>query len=462
MRALGAAVAVLLAGCFEPVPAFAPGRDASPDAPDAGAADCGAPAPGPDAGGDFFSSRGAYASAACDRLAACGLSDPSARADCVGFLEKRSPFHRPSTEESVKEGLNAFDSAAWQACLADLASLPCEAIRDAESLAISMVSTCAIDAVLPASVPVGGRCIATSNCSGASAECEKSGACEGTCASTLRGLGEACDEAHDCDPLLGACGYLPDSGWTCVAWLTTGAPCSNAQGALAGCAPGDRCDDSTLTCVALQGLGDSCSSASDCHWTLRCDAATSRCAEKLREGGACRGSGDCADGFDCAPESQACEERLREVGQSCRPGQGCSGSRCVGGTCAPRAGAGEPCDPASVLSDCAAGLACDPAAAKCRRLGAIGDPCDRTAQQPQCLVFLACRDGACAALPGLDEPCASGSHPSCAAPLFCDGSACRAPQPDGWECWSSDECESGHCQRPGDDGLAATCRKACF
>ncbi|MGC4120637.1 MAG: hypothetical protein QM765_39880 [Myxococcales bacterium] len=457
MRATALALLlVALPACFQASPESSAGDAAtvSPPGLDAGSAL-------PDAS-DFFASRSRYASAGCDRLAACNLLGLTARADCLAFLEKHSPFHRPATETSVREGLEGFDAVAWQACLSAIAGLPCESVVQASDLVAQVASVCPVEAILPARIAVGGRCLESGNCVGSDVACEKQG-CEGTCVSVLRGLGEPCDEAHDCDPSAGACTYLPATGWTCVAWLGAGEACSNEQDAVASCDPASRCDEATQVCVALRGIGEACATSRECHWILRCDPATSLCAEKAREGGPCADSNDCARGFDCRPETGRCEAHWRRMGQSCRPGQGCEGSLCIAGTCEARAGTGDACEPSALLSDCAAGLTCDSASRTCRTLGELGDACDSSARLPQCRLFLACDAGTCSALPRLGESCSTLGYPRCAPPFFCDGLTCQAPQANGAECWSSDECASGFCQSPDEDSDAsATCRAACW
>jgi hypothetical protein len=63
--------------------------------------------------------------------------------------------------------------------------------------------------------------------------------------------------------------------------------------------------------------------------------------------------------------------------------------------------------------------------------------------------------GVCGSAPGNGEPCIEGD---CDGGLYCDGSTCATPQPDGALCTGDEECVSGECNNgSGTCGPIMTC-----
>jgi hypothetical protein len=107
-----------------------------------------------------------------------------------------------------------------------------------------------------------------------------------------------------------------------------------ASGYVCNTADGVEC--SSGACVALAGVGQGCSYASDCVRTAYCDA-TSHCTGRVAAGGACTGvdADECEGGYYCPQSSpRQCTAKL-PTGATCASDAMCSSDTCSGSTCQP-------------------------------------------------------------------------------------------------------------------------------
>lgn len=168
-----------------------------------------------------------------------------------------------------------------------------------------------------------------------------------------------------------------------------GEPCENAL-----CSPDSFCDDGTLMCEALVGVGMFCSSTSQCQYGLDCDQ-TGVCGALPGPGAPC--TGQCRDeGTTCSATTGTCVK------------VGLAGAACVtSGDCSPIYA----CD---TTKHCSAGVA-------------LGQPC---AANQQCA-----DDGA-----------------FCDIPTDGTSGTCVAPKANGETCQGDANCASVYC-----DPLTLTC-----
>jgi hypothetical protein len=160
------------------------------------------------------------------------------------------------------------------------------------------------------------------------------------------------------------------------------------------------------TCVAFDGVGDSCSGHLDCAPGLECEGSF---------------------------ESQVCRT-YRGPDAACATHDECgAGLLCTSGRCSeiPRFALGEPCAPDEILP-CEGDLSCAYEAARdalvCQRRACSGAACSLGFPDPcpdgeACLTPSGSMIGTCAPLPGEGEPCAS-AYPSCSGPLVCTSGTC--------------------------------------
>jgi hypothetical protein len=183
-------------------------------------------------------------------------------------------------------------------------------------------------------------------------------------------------------------------------------------GAGVACGRGMLCSsftDACGMCIGYAKVGESCASK-DC-WDGYCDAGTEVCMPMKEDGEACSTASEC-DGIECNNEG-VCQDFLD---RSCTEDDDCGPGRCVDGECAEWAPIGGAC---AANSDCALGAGCD--AGKCKivvrcALGEVGEPCG----------ISSCRGG----LACIDNTCVEPAEPA---------------RPNGAECTSAHDCQSGYC-----------------
>ena len=101
-------------------------------------------------------------------------------------------------------------------------------------------------------------------------------------------------------------------------------------------ANGVRCDDKTVTCIALVPTGGSCvNGGSDaCVTTAYCDT-TAKCVDKLAAGADCSASAfqsSCQDKLYCDSGTKKCTPALA-IGQACTSSDQCTPNSCVNKVC---------------------------------------------------------------------------------------------------------------------------------
>lgn len=257
-----------------------------------------------------------------------------------------------------------------QACLAFLASAPCEPDR------ASFPVGCGDSG--PAPVPVaavapGGACGAWEEC--VDGFCTAQVGCEGVCKARSP-LDGPCDSDQICrdDAFCqdGRCRSRVDVGAECRGhwqWCKPGLICDGYQ-------PGNDSDhyrspEQPGRCSAGKTLGQGCippsnASGEVCVRPLYCDWGSDQpvCRERLAAGASCRWIDACADGLACVGLVLGDRHPMGARFGVRQPGR-----------CAPTLDAGDACDPAAFISGCPAAMVCDAKLRVCRSTGHAGDPC---------------------------------------------------------------------------------------
>lgn len=212
--------------------------------------------------------------------------------------------------------------------------------------------------------------------------------------------------------------------------LHSGAVCANGAECISGNCEIPACNMAccTGTCQGddpprLAKIGESCA-INLCEAEADCDSTSMMCVALKSLGETCPVGLSCADGLACLVSSQ---------------------------TCGPLPGPGEPCtDGCRDL-----GLHCSATTRMCVKDGLLGDPCS---SHEDCAYFYVCgANNQCSAGLALGAPCVMSEH--CAGSgAFCDIPAnatmgtCTAPKPDGASCHTKFECASEVC-----DPVSKTC-----
>jgi hypothetical protein len=200
----------------------------------------------------------------------------------------------------------------------------------------------------------------------------------------------------------------------------------------AGCTSSDLWSAIDAACLApFEGrleTGERCESDAECSsgaCALMCNESCceAQCRTRNRElGDECEYSEDCVEGTFC--DQGACAPMFRE-------GEPCSefGARtceeplwCIAGVCTTPPRAGDACDRSALIRCDEIGAVCDEATSTCVRFASVGEPCAGDGQG--CIDSATCREGICAPLPGLFEPCDEGR---CLGDLRCGADERCAP-----------------------------------
>jgi hypothetical protein len=164
-----------------------------------------------------------------------------------------------------------------------------------------------------------GGCVASAYCEPSTQICTALKATDATCASSSEcafGLGCVPGSPTVCAPLpkLGqgcslAAALCRDEGQycdltaTCVPLGLPGDRCDPSSGRPeGGCSTYYRCDSTTMTCVRLPAVGESCAVVFACAGSAEayCDTITNMCTASHAAGAMCRGQqGECAVGLFC-------------------------------------------------------------------------------------------------------------------------------------------------------------------
>lgn len=312
----------------------------------------------------------------CERAVRCGTIGRSQLDECrEGPGRSRLTlvwgYHeRLDLDRQVANGRIKLETADPQACLAFLASAPCEPAP------ASFPRGCGHTGPAPvpiAAVPPGGACERWEEC--IDGFCTAQTACEGVCKARSP-LDGPCDSDQICrdDAYCweGRCRPRADVGAECRGhwqWCKDGLLCD-------GYHPGNDNDHAFARerpgrCSAGKSLGEDCvpprtASGEVCVRPLYCDWGADRpvCRERLAAGAECRWPAACAEGLACAGLVLGDRHALGTM----------YGVR-EAGRCAPMLDAGDACDPAAFISGCPAAMVCDPQRRVCRSTGHAGDPC---------------------------------------------------------------------------------------
>ena len=222
----------------------------------------------------------------------------------------------------------------------------------------------------------------------------------------LGGVPEDCEaEIASTAPYLSWLGHPgrfdADQAEACLSFLSQ-APCMDLARALRGGAFAEVCRDVLRVpdeqCVSMQGgaaVGASCTSSVECGAGLRCDLA-----------------------------ERACTARAFARGESCEPELGCASRDLV-------------CVQVEETFQCAAART----DGTCR----VG-PTMASGQRGDCGREHFCRDGLCAHVPELGEPCGSPNPTTCDEDLVCDQGRCVRALLLTQPCVTSASCRTGHCE----------------
>lgn len=244
---------------------------------------------------------------------------------------------------------------------------------------------CSVSGCPPGQTCVDGRCVEPRGDGRLCAACSSDLECAGAGARCLRYpdgggyCGPACARAADCGTG-GGCEAVSDGTQQCVRRNAAGdADCTSAPEPPpppepdcrvdADCAPGQRCDTASGTCVPVAGPPPECATDGECAVGERCetstrtcepapagalgddcatndDCASGMCATDSESGDSfctvpCAGTDECPSGFECAS--------VDGVASACRPtrgglGDACEGpGDCLGGLCAQSGGGDSYC-----------------------------------------------------------------------------------------------------------------------
>jgi hypothetical protein len=268
--------------------------------------------------------------AAALALAGCGKSDAEKFADtfCGEVAKCCVQYHMTANGQLCQFMFTggSYNAAAGDACLAEI-----KAASAAGTFCSSDTSSSACNGVTGSTSgnkQPGDACDVDSDCA-------KSSQGKVVCASAYDGN----VWIHKCQVQIpGQAGSNPCLGTQDGAMFssigTTNAGDVPASGYVCNTADGLECTSGT--CVALAGVGQTCSYASDCVRTAYCDA-TSHCTGRVAAGAACTGvdADECALGYYCPDASpRQCTAKVA-TGGTCAADAMCSSGTCSGSICQP-------------------------------------------------------------------------------------------------------------------------------
>ncbi len=264
--------------------------------------------PGPIPLDDF---RGELAQATCDQFVRCGFMPDAAT--CKATQGDSRLTLQLLTDAVI--GRVSFDPTAARACVEAIRTLACDT-----KLSTGAALRAACDGMFVGTVPEGGPCLFTEECSG-------TGSCD---VSMCMGGGACC---------LGVCTKLPST-------VPVGGDCTTNP-----CVDDAYCDQAAMpfTCKARKSSGDACDAVDQCKDGQRCNVGGSpeTCYLLQNHGGQCNpalSQGACARYDDFCPEADRKCSTLPKPGEPCTPDNKCLGyAYCDMGTCKKRPGEGEAC-----------------------------------------------------------------------------------------------------------------------
>lgn len=282
--------------------------------------------------------------ALCERQVRCGAY--TSVAEC----KANASINTEEFERSVEAGRTRYDEDKAADCLEALGDASCDstaqnvrvqpqACRDAFRGTVADGGVCYNDEECLSencTVPDCGMACCAGTCDMTRAEVAIGGTCNGTTG--------PCASGSFCDSATSTCTALKAAGGTCTSnsQCSYGLYCNEATPPVCADAPnrggacpdgycadiGDRCDGTSMTCVALGKVGDPCSEGFaglfDCQQPLTCNQTTLQCANPPNAGEACVFF--CSSGNFCNA-NDICEAQ-KPNGQACMGDDECQSSFC--------------------------------------------------------------------------------------------------------------------------------------
>lgn len=305
--------------------------------------------------------------------------------------------------------ISGFDPVVAQRCLDGLGSIDCSLsntlyVSDCESFLHGSASigqsclsdfSCATGRCEELPGTCGTVCVDKGNagaaCTSSNDECDTPLRCRGSTCQTAGDIGQACEQADDCMPLMWChnvshtCQALPNAGDACLIDGTTGYadPCRGSLVCdLMGAGPGRTCQPG-LT------LGATCTSDARCAPGHRCRSGT--CHLISQPGGSCVSLDDCPSAYECVAE--VCVP-YAQIGESCSPTLPCFRGSCVGNVCTWLAD-GATCDGSNGFlgGQCSGYCNTTTSTFVCAARGGVGAACNGTYDDEACQDGLGCVDG---------------------------------------------------------------------
>lgn len=363
----------------------------------------------------------AWATAYCDREAACLFLDTAQGMTCVARVKDTCS----AWQRRVAAGIYRYDSTQGAACVGATRGYSCVQGRGFAGGAMTFDfgnGPGACDPLLTGVGVAGTPCTATADCA-PGFTCAGGGTACRACAA-IPTVGQACNLiAGNC--FNSACRPATDGGAECVALGMPGQVCTGIGtcdlATTRGCAPTPT-DGGMRTCLPKDPDGTACfldqtCQSNYCNDGNRTDAGARTCGT-IMTGSPCGSNTDCAPTAFCNGLTNTapgvCTLRLA-LGATCTiqrqadPNDGCAdGGLCLDGTCKPRQNqqaVGQSCR--STALDCAPGGWCpnlpnDAGYPLCTAQGLAGAMCGNSAE---CQAGLRCGNNTCTALASAGQRC---------------------------------------------------------
>lgn len=286
-----------------------------------------------------------FSAAYCQKAIECGSLATTAPADCAVVVRQMFATRgygigtSMATERSVLAGAATYNPTRGQACLANIAAIPCVGGSPSGN-----PTEC--DGITSPAAAANGACFYRYDCVDPMLSCN-GGPCTRRC--TVGGnLGESCRADGSCTTpfvcINNTCLNEPAPGSACLSFN--------------GCGP--RMDCRNSVCVTLPSVGLSCPDFR-CVPDAYCEFSSRICRARKPLGSSCQTAGECVDGTVCA--SSVCSPAAAQ-GSTCRVSNDCQRPlQCIFGRCNPQGGSGARC---LYSGDCQSPLGCDDVLKICR------------------------------------------------------------------------------------------------
>lgn len=265
---------------------------------------------------DYFD---AELDADCERRARCG--EWTSKEECILWMGSAPNFRELELRASVAAGRVTYSPGRAEACVEHLRTASCDWTSEDRR-----TTNHDCEATFRGHLAAGDTCYSEEDCRG---DCAAPPNCSDTsCPAT-------CYEVEPLSDIGGPCGFddcvdgAVCDGGICVALAPAGAPCSQPL----GCDYGFVCIDGT--CQDTANRGESCEN----NWCEndtgdRCDETSSTCVARRGVGGLCRWNIDCMYPLMCGPSLVCVAPPV--LGEPCLDGSCGLGLYCDAGTCADR------------------------------------------------------------------------------------------------------------------------------